>query len=74
MTDANQTTALTHSTSAYANNAWTVEASTINADGSQSVKMKNVATGRYITTIGNFVARQGCPVSVGAAPAEATLH
>ena len=44
LTDANQTTALTHSTSAYANNAWTVEASTINADGSQSVKMKNVAT------------------------------
>lgn len=73
LTDANQTTALTHSTSAYANNAWTVEASTINADGSQSVKMKNVATGRYITTIGSFVARQGCPVSVGAAPAEANV-
>ena len=73
LADDNKGTALKHATDAFANNAWTVEASTINADGSQTVKMKNVATGRYITSLGSFVSREGCPVSVGTAPADANV-
>lgn len=56
-----------------ANNAWTIEASTINADGSQTVKVKNVATGRYINALGNFITREGCPVNMGTAPANANV-
>lgn len=73
LADDNKGTTLKNSTDAFANNAWTVEASTINADGSQTVKVKNVATGRYITSLGNFASRQGFPVSVGTVPANANV-
>ncbi len=46
------------------NNAWRVETSTINADGSQTVSLKNVNTGRYIASTSSFVSNLGCPVNL----------
>lgn len=57
-------TQLKHSTDAAAHNAWKVEGSVINADGSQTVKLKNVATGRYISSVGEYSNCLGFPVSV----------
>ena len=62
-----------HSADAYANNAWIVEASTVNADGSQTLKLKNAATGRYITSVGSYSDREGSPVSVGTSISKANV-
>ncbi len=48
------------------NNAWRVETSTINADGSQTISLKNVNTGRYVASISSFVSSMGCPVNMAA--------
>lgn len=64
---------LQHSADAYANNAWIVEASTVNADGSQTLKLKNAATGRYITSVGSYSDREGSPVSVGTSISKANV-
>ncbi len=55
---------LQHSTDAYASNAWLVEKSTVNADGSQTLKLKNAVSGRYIGSVGSFSARLGAPVNL----------
>lgn len=66
-------TLLQHSSDAFANNAWVVEASKVNEDGSQTMKLKNAATGRYITIVGSYVSREGFPVSVGNAASTANV-
>ena len=73
ISDDNQGTNLKGNNDAFANNAWTVEAATVNADGSQTLKLKNAATGRYITTVGSYEKPQGFPVSVGDAQADANV-
>lgn len=73
LTDDNKGTNLKASTDAFANNAWTVESATTNADGSQSLKLRNAVTGRYITTVGSYENQQGCPVSVGTSQASANV-
>ena len=73
ISDDNQGTNLKGSDDAFANNAWTVEAATVNADGSQTLKLKNAATGRYITSVGSYESLQGFPVSVGATQADANV-
>ena len=55
---------LIHSTADDAANAWIVEEATVNADGSQSLKLKNATTGRYIATAGSYVSQKGYPVSL----------
>ncbi len=57
-------TALQHSTDAYASNAWTVEKSTVNADGSQTLKLRNAVSGRYISGTGSFTSRLGTSVTL----------
>lgn len=73
LSDDNSGNSLKANNNAFANNAWTVEASTINADGSQTVKVKNVATGRYINSLGAYADRVGCPVNMGNATADANV-
>lgn len=73
LSDDNNGTSLKANNNAFANNAWTVEASTINADGSQTVKMKNVATDRYVNSLGTYGNRLGYPVNMGAATADANV-
>ncbi len=64
LADGGKTTSLQHSTDVYAQNAWTVESSTVNADGSQTLNLKNAATGRYIAAKGTYTARLGSPITV----------
>lgn len=71
--DNNKGTSLKASTDAYANNAWTVEAAQTNTDGSQTLKLRNAITGRYITSVGSYQDLQGCPVSVGSSQATANV-
>lgn len=56
-----------------ASNAWKVTSSTINEDGSQTLKLQNAVTERYIASVGAYETRNGYPVSVGAAGANLTL-
>ncbi len=64
LADGGKTTSLQHSADVYAQNAWTVESSTVNADGSQTLNLKNAATSRYIAAIGSYTARLGSAVTV----------
>lgn len=67
ISDSGDGTALQHSADAFANNAWTVTESTPNADGSQTLKLQNTITGRYIAAAAAYVDRMGFPVGVGTA-------
>ena len=64
LTDGGKTTSLQHSADADAHNAWTVERATVNADGSQTLNLKNASTGRYIAAIGSYTARLGSAATV----------
>ena len=50
---------LQHSTDPFANNAWTVTEAADNEDGTQNVKLKNVATNRFIGTALAYTSRIG---------------
>lgn len=73
--DNNQGTNLRHTTAAFSNDAWTVtEADAeVAADGTQKVKLQNVATKRFIGAAGTFVGGLGRPVSIGNAATELTI-
>lgn len=72
--DANTDSYLRHSADPYADNAWEVTAATVNADNSESVKLKNVQTGRFMTApAAALTSRVGYPVSLNATGAELTL-
>lgn len=58
-------TSLIHSDSKDAANAWEVTESTVNADGSQTVKLKNTIFSTYISSIGTYVQGYGRPVQTG---------
>lgn len=71
--DAGTGTVLRHSTDAFAHDAWVVSDSTANADGTQTFKLRNAATGRYIAATSAFAARTGRVVNVGATGASVSL-
>lgn len=73
LADDNQGNNLKASADLYANNAWIAESVTTNTDGSQTLKLKNAVTGRYITDLGNFQSRVGSAANVGASQAEANV-
>lgn len=75
LADVNTTaTNLTHSTDAFAPNAWTVtEAGSEQSDGTQVIKLVNAVTGRSIAAAAAYVTQQGCPVTLGDTPAALTL-
>lgn len=62
--DNGTSTNLIHSTNIDAANAWLVEKATTNADGSQTLKLKNASTKRYISSVGSFESQRGCAVSL----------
>lgn len=74
LTDDNTSgTELTHSTDAFAANAWMVtEAGEPQADGTQTLKLKNATTGRFISGTSARVSGKGFPVTLGARGVEAT--
>ena len=72
--DLNKGTNLNHSTDAFAANVWTVKESAINETaGTQTFKLQNAVTGRYISGSTSFVDRQGYPVTMGATGATMSL-
>lgn len=73
LADAGTGSVLTHSTDAFASNAWEVTSSSVNADGTQTVTLKNAATSRSIGTVGSYVTQLGCPVNVAANGSDVTL-
>ena len=62
--DNGTSTSLQHATDAYAPNAWTVEKSTINDDGSQTLKLRNAMSQRFISGTGSFSSRLGTSVTL----------
>ena len=74
LTDNNNGTNLTHSTNAFAANAWVVTSSTVNeATGTQTLQLQHVGTGRYIGSTTAYAEREGFPVTVGNAAADVLL-
>lgn len=71
--DDGTTTALRHSTDAFAQNAWTVESAVVNADGTQSLTLRNAVTGRYIAAPSAYVDKTGYPVGLTTAANALTL-
>lgn len=64
---------LQSSTDLYAANAWKVTSASVNADGTQQLALQNATTHRYIGAMGNYVSREGKPVSMAATQNEANL-
>ena len=73
LSDNGSGSSLTHSTDAFAANAWEVTAETVNKDGTQTVTLKNAATGKYIGTVGSYSDKLGYPVSTAGSGSEVTL-
>lgn len=73
LADDGKASTLSHSTDAFANNAWKVAVTTNNADGTQTVTLQNAATGRYVGTAGAFANKLGRPVAISASGAAVTL-
>lgn len=74
LADEGKTTNLAHSTNPFASTVWTVEQSAYTEGAAtQTLRLKNAVTGRYISGSANFVSREGFPVTVGANGAEVTL-
>ncbi|MDE5901400.1 MAG: beta-N-acetylhexosaminidase [Muribaculaceae bacterium] len=48
----------------WASDAWEVTSVTVNPDNSQTVRLRNAATGRFIGRTGTFAARAGRPVNI----------
>jgi len=65
---------LTHSTDAFAANAWTVtEAGEKQTDGTQTLTLQNATTQRYVGATTSRVSGQGYPVSASTTAATVTL-
>ena len=65
-----QSTQLRHTTDPFAANAWTVTASTKNADGTQTVKLKNAQTSRFLGGTASYESLKGFPVNMSNTAAE----
>lgn len=66
---------LQHSDDPFANNAWIVsEAGEPQSDGTQSIKLQNVATSRCIAAVSSYTSQLGCPVTLGASAASLILQ
>ncbi len=65
---------LSHSTDAFAANAWRVTASSVDeATGVQTLQLQNVVTNRTISGTTAYVDREGCPVTMGTTAADLQL-
>lgn len=65
---------LTHSNADWSDNVWVVTKSTVNADNTQSVQLKNLQTGRYIgTPAANASGTAAFPVAIGTTPADIVI-
>lgn len=73
--DSNKGNALRHTQNVWSNNAWEVTESTIHTDYSQTVKLKNVLTGRYIgARANNITGRIGYAVNLADKGAAISCH
>ncbi|MCH5182284.1 MAG: beta-N-acetylhexosaminidase [Prevotellaceae bacterium] len=74
LTDTGSGDLLRHSSDRWTADAWTVTSSTVNADNSQIVQLRNAVTGRNIAANGtSFSARLGYTAHVGTTPADVEL-
>lgn len=65
---------LVHGTDPFAANVWTVEQSAFTEGAStQTLRLRNSVTGRYISGSGTYVSRQGFPVTMGTTGTDLTL-
>ena len=65
LTDVAGKARLTHGTATFQSDAWRVESTSLADDGTQTLTLSNVATGRYIgSPAASFVSRKGYPVAV----------
>lgn len=71
--DDGESTRLTHSTDPFGQTAWQVAEPAVNADGSQTFKLFNAATGRYVDAVGTFETRLGRPVTMAESSTTLTL-
>lgn len=62
--DDGESTRLSHSTDPFAQIAWQVSEAEVNDDGSQTFKLSNAATGRYVDAVGTYETRLGRPVTM----------
>lgn len=65
---------LTHTTNMWADNAWVVTRSTVNADNTQHVQLCNAATGRSISATAALNGRIGYPVTLSASAADVLVY
>jgi len=74
LVDANTDAYLRHSADPYADNAWRVVKATVNADNSETLRLQNVRTGRYLAApAAAITSRVGYPVTLDASGADLTL-
>lgn len=66
-------TLLANSTALYQNDAWIVEEAKVNSNGSQTMLLKNAATGRYMGAPLAYKSNLGYPVTVAETGAEVTI-
>lgn len=65
---------LTHNNADWSDNVWVVTKSTVNADNTQSVQLKNLQTGRYIgAPAANASGTAAYPVAIGTTPADIVI-
>lgn len=62
-----------HAAGDWTDNAWVVTGSTVNADNTQTVQLRNAGTGRSIAAPAAKNGRIGFPVTIAAAPAEVNI-
>ena len=74
LADNKKATSLTYAEGRWANDAWEVTKSVINADSTQTVHLKNVGTKRYIATpASNATSRLGYIVGIGSTAADIVI-
>ncbi len=74
LADDNKSPRLAHSTDAFSGNVWTATvAGEAQTNGTQLVRLQNVATGRFISSLNNYVGREGRPVVMDATGNDLTL-
>lgn len=73
--DSNEGAYLRHTTEAWSDNAWEVTSSTINADFTQTVKLKNKGTGRFVGAASSSMSgKVAYPVSVAQSGSNIVCH
>ena len=74
LADTQKATSLTYTTDRWSNDAWEVTKSVINADSTQTVRLKNVGTNRYIAApASSSTSRIGHIVGIGTTATDITI-